>query len=56
MRPLSFYLEAAPAVEDAYFSSSFQLVSGLKYTEWAENIANAWLPIQTYGDTSKGRN
>ena len=23
---------------------------------WAENIANAWLPIQTYGITSKGRN
>ena len=23
---------------------------------WAENIANAWLPIQTYGVTSKGRN
>ena len=23
---------------------------------WAENIANAWLPIQTYGATSKGRN
>ena len=23
---------------------------------WAENIANAWLPIQTYGMTSKGRN
>ena len=23
---------------------------------WAENIANAWLPIQTYGETSKGRN
>ena len=23
---------------------------------WAENIANAWLPIQTYGDTSKGCN
>ena len=22
---------------------------------WAENIANAWLPIQTYGKTSKGR-
>ena len=22
---------------------------------WAENIANAWLPIQTYGETSKGR-
>ena len=25
-------------------------------TAWAENIANAWLPIQTYGDNSKGRN
>ena len=23
---------------------------------WAENIAIAWLPIQTYGKTSKGRN
>ena len=23
---------------------------------WAENIANAWLPIQIYGKTSKGRN
>ena len=23
---------------------------------WAENIANAWLPIQIYGLTSKGRN
>ena len=23
---------------------------------WAENIANAWLPIQTYGITFKGRN
>ena len=23
---------------------------------WAENIANAWLPIQTYGITSKGHN
>ena len=23
---------------------------------WAENIANAWLPIQTYGVTSKARN
>ena len=23
---------------------------------WAENIANAWLPIQTYGKTSKGHN
>ena len=23
---------------------------------WAENIANAWLPIQTYGLTLKGRN
>ena len=22
----------------------------------AENIANAWLPIQTYGITSKGHN
>ena len=34
MRPLSFYLEAAPAFEVClYFSSSFQLVPGLKYTE-----------------------
>ena len=23
---------------------------------WAENIASEWLPIQTYGKTSKGRN
>ena len=23
---------------------------------WAENTANAWLPIQTYGKTSKGHN
>ena len=23
---------------------------------WAENIANAWLPIQTYWKTSKGHN
>ena len=23
---------------------------------WAENIANAWLPIQIYGDTSKSHN
>ena len=26
------------------------------HSAWAENIANAWLPIQTYGITSKGRN
>ena len=26
------------------------------HVAWAENIANAWLPIQTYGVTSKGRN
>ena len=24
--------------------------------EWAENIATAWLPIQTYGKTSKDHN
>ena len=23
---------------------------------WAENIATEWLPIQTYGETSKGHN
>ena len=26
------------------------------HSAWAENIANEWLPMQTYGMTSKGRN
>ena len=26
------------------------------HSAWAENIANAWVPIQTYGKTSKGLN